>query len=411
MRFQLSQMRGMSLMNICIFLLLITWIFKVWKTRKLFEINNLNIYLFLIVLIAFLSVPIQIIKAEIPGRSLMTGILDVKNWANPLIIFLCLINTLKKKQIKYALMGLIIFVIITVIPLLIDVFGITKLSFIRDVQPGRAAGFAEANQYASFLVLFLPIILSLFLFQKGSILNKIFWAFVCAMIFVALFITGSRGGILSFIFSIAFYLWFLVKEKKISLIAIVGTIVIMITMSVVAYTIAPIKIKETVNHRFNPYNYKNLDELSNSRLQNLRNGLPLFLDSPIWGHGLNTFVPLEKLHHFETQFSTHNEYLSYLIYFGILGLIIFVIIQIKIFNHVWCHLRKTDDPWMRILYASYLAGFFGYAFSMFFLEVFAVNSLFWIYTAIIYKCSELKNNKNYISKIVITHQTLEKIRT
>ena len=376
-------------MNICIFFLFIAWLFKVWQTKRLFKPNNLNIYLFLIVFIAMLSNPIKIITDEIPDQNLLRGILDIKNWADPFILFFCLVNLFgNEKHTKQALSGLIIFVIITVAPMLIDVFGITKLGIIRDVQPGRSAGFAEANQYASFLVLFLPLFISLFLVQKKNILYKAFWAIFCTMIFAGLVITGSRGGILSFILSIPIYLWFLVKERKLSLIGIIRTVVILISMSVFAFTIAPANIKETMLQRFNPYNYENIDDLSNSRMQNMRNGLILFWDSPIWGHGLNTFVPLQISRDFETHWNSHNEYLSYLVHFGVLGLTIFVIIKIKIFHHMFRHIMTTIDPWNRILYASYLTGFFGYAFSMFFVNVFAVHSLFWIYTAVMYSHTE-----------------------
>ena len=75
--------------------------------------------------------------------------------------------------------------------------------------------------------------------------------------------------------------------------------------------------------------------------------------------------------------------------FGIVGLAIFLLIFFKIFQNVWQSLNTTTSPWEKLLYLSYISGFFGYLTGMFFTNMGAARYIFWIYTAIIYKYAQL----------------------
>ena len=94
---------------------------------------------------------------------------------------------------------------------------------------------------------------------------------------------------------------------------------------------------------------------------------------------------------FGFQAVAHNEYINYMIEFGIVGCFIYVIIFWKIFQHVWRHLNEATDPWNKHLYISYIAGFSGWIFSMLGVQLFLPSHIFWVYTAVIYKYSQLEN--------------------
>ena len=394
LHFNLSQMRGISLLNVSIFILLITWAIKNLKKKRFFEPNNLNMYLIIMIFVVLNSIFIKLLIGEIPNLHLWKEILDVKNWANPIFIFFLLFNLLvTEKECEVAISSLILLVLVTAIPMLIEVFGFMQFNIIRDVQAGRSAGLAEANQYASLLVLVLPLLFSNVLFKK-DLYTKIFWALCFFITLLSLVVTGSRGGSLSFIVSIFVYLFFIqpiIKIRLKTIIHIVGLIVVMIAIS---YSIVPLKVKETAFKRFNPDNYKNIEEFSNSRLPNLRNGLVLFLERPIFGHGYDTFFSLVKVHQFKAQFNSHNDYLSYLIHYGVFGLTIFIMIFIKIFQQLRYTIRVTKNEWKKMIFISYLAGFIGYAFSMLFVNLFIPRMIFWFYTAVIYKYSQIEISKN-----------------
>jgi O-antigen ligase len=393
LRFRVSEVRGLSPMNICFYLLLIVWGIKGLRKRQFFEPNNLNKPVILMICVALFSVLIKISIGEIPNLSLLQEILDVKNWANPFFIFFAIFNLIEdEKQCKRAILSLTLLVMVTTTPMLIESFGIIDFNIIREVQGGRSAGFGEANQYASFLVLVFPLFMSYFLFPKNA-LNKIFWAICCMIVIMGLVLTGSRGGILSFIISFLAYLWFIKPIKRIRMKSILGTAMLVVVLFVIAYLFAPISVRERANKRFNPKNYENIDHFSNARLPILRNGIVLFLESPIWGHGHDTFIPLVRKRGFKYQYNTHNTYLAYLIHYGLIGLFIYLAILTKIFQQMWRSIETTEDPEYKVLYASYLAGFLGYAFSMLGVNLFGVRIVFWFYTAIIYKYSQIGMDK------------------
>ena len=391
-KFQLSEIRGISFLNISIIFLLITWAIKSMQTRRLFRPNNLNIYLLIMIAVALNSTFIKIILGEIPDLNLRQELLDVKSWCNPFIIFFCIFNLIEtQEQCKQIIFALIFFIMITVIPMMIEVFGLMDFSLIRDVQPGRSAGFAEANQYASFLVLFIPLFLTKILYQRRFWL-KFLYSMCFLLVLVGLFVTGSRGGTLAFIFSTLSYIWMIAPSKRARMVTIIRKGFILLVLCSIAYLLAPDHIKETVTGRFNPHNFKSVEQFSSSRTQIFRNGWILFLQSPIYGHGLNTFIKLMQVQKFDYQYNSHNDYLLHLVHFGIIGLTAFILIFIHIYRHVSSCIKSTDNLEHKAIYISYLSGFLGYAFAMFFVNYFSIRIIFWIYTAVIYKFSLIKNN-------------------
>jgi O-antigen ligase len=373
---------------------------KGWRKRQLFEPNNLNKPVIIMIWVALISVLIKIQIGEIPTLSLWEEIQDVKNWSNPFFVFFAVFNTIDdEKECKNAIMGLIFFVILTVVPTLIEAFKIIDFEVIREIQPGRSAGFAEANNYATFLMLFFPILFSNFLFQK-NLTNKIIFLISFMLVIMGLILTGSRGGTLSFIVSILAYLCYIKSLKTIKITSIMRLVVVLLIIFTLAFLVAPAHLKELSTKRFNPRNYKDIEEFSNSRIPGLRNTLVLFLESPIWGHGHNTYLSLVKKRQFEIQLASHNEYLVYLTHYGVIGLTIFILILIKIFKHMRYNVKTTPDHWKKVIYISYLAGFLGWAFNMLFGNVFSIRIIFWFYTAIIYKYSLIEMNSRYETGIV-----------
>ena len=91
--------------------------------------------------------------------------------------------------------------------------------------------------------------------------------------------------------------------------------------------------------------------------------------------------------------NSHNDYLLYLVEYGIVGLVIFLMIYLKVFQHVWHHFKTTENSQRRNIYMAYIAGFGGYTLSMFFVNLIIPRYLFWMYTAIIYRYSQLESNK------------------
>lgn len=391
LRFSLTGTKGISLFNIVIYALLFLWgAIVVIQNKKPFRSNNLNKYLILMTLVAMISIFLKYNYHEIPYFSLKDELIGLKNWLNPYIVFFILYNIIKdEKTCRNILIGLIVFLFVTAFSTPLISLGILKIGVYYDVGTGRASGLSEPNQYASYLVLFIPLVVMYFLFSKNFI-SKIVIGALLVVTFIALVITGSRGGAVSFVLSMCIYLLFLKREGILRFRGIVFAITMLSFIGLFSFLLSPSQIKETVLKRFNPKDQDTLIEITEGHGRRLlwQNAWQIFLEKPILGHGPDTFLPLNIIK-FRVRGVTHNDYLRYMVEFGIVGLAIFIMILTRIFGHVWRHLKATSDSWRKILYASYLAGLFGYSFSMLGVNLYEPRFFFWIYTATIYKYTEL----------------------
>jgi O-antigen ligase len=121
--------------------------------------------------------------------------------------------------------------------------------------------------------------------------------------------------------------------------------------------------------------------------------LELIAQKPFLGYGENVasiYIPR----------STHNEYLGWLVNYGIIGFLLFSMVYIKIFNHIKYHLKTSTNPKSRILYLGYICGFIGYVTGMFGANLVEPRIIFWIYTAIIYKYIQLDNDEIRLSNFI-----------
>lgn len=392
----LSQIKGFSLSNFAVYLLLFAWAFRIAFQRKFFDSNNVNTYVMLMILTALVSIPLKIWYGEIPNRGILGEVIYWKDWADPFILFFILFNVIDdERSCKGVLFGLIMFLFITALTTPLISLGVIHIRKLPEFYYGRAAGFSDPNQYASFLVLFIPLVLTYFLFTK-HLITKISIGIVLAVSLIALVTTGSRGGSLSFLLSMALYLLLMKRENILNLNSIILVFMALTILAFSSFVLAPSSVKEEVLSRFDPTDSKTMDEISggHGRVKFWQNGLQFFMERPILGHGQNTFSVLymEKFGGFGAP---HNHFLMQLVHFGIVGLAIYIMILTKVFLHVWHDFKATKDLWRRKLYISFIAGFLGYTFSMLAVDLGPPRYLYWIYTAIMY--SYIKSDPSRIT--------------
>ena len=391
LNFSLTHIKGLSLSNLAVYFLLFVWAIRVAvQKKKFFEYCNVNKYLILMILVAFISMFLKLSYHEIPNISLKSELVSLKDWADPYIVFFILYNIIDdEKTCKNILFGLIVFLFVTAISTPLISLGIFKFVKTYNFYQGRAGGFTEPNQYASYLVLFIPLAITYFIFSKNLIL-KYASGILVVVSFVALITTGSRGGFVAFVLSLGVYLLFLKREGILRFRGTVMVCIVVFFIGSISFALAPSQVKETVLKRFNPAEKETLNEITEAhgRLLLWQSGWQIYLEKPILGHGQKTFLSL-IYKRFGIIGAPHNDYLKHMIEFGAIGLFVFIMILTKIVQHVWKHFKTTSYPWRKILYASYIAGFLGYIFSMLAVDLAAPRILFWIYTATIYAYTKL----------------------
>jgi len=393
MGLSLTNIVGLSFLNLIIYIFLFLWAFSVIKNRKIVEPHKVNKYLLLMVLIMLVAIPIKILGGEIPNISISNELIGVKSSANPILLFFVLFNIVDdEKTCKRALLGLIALLAITVLSQFLGTFGIIEYGAAALAKEGRGSGLGDANDYAGFLVLFIPLLLSSFLFKRGAAIKSAA-AILLFLSFSGLIITGSRGGALSFLFSMLIYFLLLYREKIVNLRSKIILLCMMLTVvSGVVFLILPSKVTDTVTTRFDPAQSEDLRELTSGRTLIWSCGLRLFMESPIFGHGNRAFLPLlEKK--FSKRAVAHNQYLEHLVNYGILGLTILLMMFLKLLQYVWNQLQVTRDIWNKQLYISYIAGFSGYMFLLLSINMSYSKFPFWIYAALICTYVRLEMNE------------------
>ena len=395
--FSLTQIKGLSLMNLTIYLLLLFLSLKGALRRKLWEPNNINKSLLMLVLVFAISIPIKIMLGEVQNIRISQEIIIFKNLCEPFLFFFIIFNLLETEEdCQKAIRGLLILLVLTVLTMFLVTYGIMEFGRLKVLSgtysAGRSSGFGNPNDYASYLILFLPLLLFSLLFQE-TLFKRVGSVLLLLMTLIGLIATGSRGGILSFLLSLMVGLAFLNREKMIGARAIIFSVPMLILLGIASYSLAPSQVKSTLEEKLDP-NFKegSIEGYTSGRAIFLRNGLIFFIESPIYGHGQNTFLPLQE-QRFGISAVAHNRYLSYMVEYGIIGLIIFIMILIKIYRHVWFHIRTTTEFRKRIFHISYIVGFCGYTFSLIAINASISLYLFWIYTAIIYKYSQIGDQK------------------
>jgi O-antigen ligase len=393
--FQLTDIPGLSLFNLSFYLLMIVWAYSVVFKTRIFRSNAVNNWLILLICYVVLTIPIKILIEDIPRISLASELISLKVWVNPFLIFFIIINIIDdEKTCKKSLIGLIVLLIVTAISTPLISLKVIDIGTTYFFYEGRAAGFAEPNQYAGYLVLFIPLILTYVLFEKKLFFKSVS-IFLLLIIFIALVTTGSRGGIISFLASMIFYLFTLNRKRMIMLPTLVATIFIVCLIGAISFAVAPSEVTDTVTERLDPTKSESIEEYTAGRLKTWRKGIKLFIQKPIVGHGQRTFTYLlEK--QFGMHLAAHNQYLNYLVEFGIIGLSLFIILYYQLFKLILKQQNMITDLWTQKLCIGYVTGLIGYSISMLAVNMSNPRYIFWFYAAIILRYTQLQVKEKQI---------------
>jgi O-antigen ligase len=386
---------GLSLQNLSMYLLLIVWALTLKTRGTFFQQNNVNKYLVILMIIMAVSIFPNVYGYGVQKTSLKKEIVAFKNFINPWIFFF-LITTLvnDKRTCKRVITGLILFLLVTVFTVLIQNFMGIKLGTHLSGKSyvGRSAGFAEANQYAAFLVLFLPLFLSP-IFLKDKQLERIKGFFLFFIGLIGLLFTVSKGGIIAFFVSMGCFFFYAYRKRLITKMRIFLYLYLLLAMGATSFLLLPSQTREIAAKRFTlekvgPYNpwavreFSFLHKLTSGRTQVWMYSLGLIARRPILGYGSSA----DKN---QLDLSTHSDLLRWLVNHGIIGFLLFSMIYIKIFRHVKYHLKTSTNLKSRILYLGYMFGFIGYVTAMCGVNIYDPRIIFWMYTAIIYKYAHL----------------------
>lgn len=182
--------------------------------------------------------------------------------------------------------------------------------------------YIDPNYIASFINIAVVFSLNR-VFSYSKKLTKVSYIVITLLISGAVFLTGSRAGIIALFLCYGFVFAVNIKLKNffIGLVSIVS-------LAILVFTFLPEDLTQRV------FGISSYLETNQTRILNWKYGIEAFLDRPIFGYGI-----LESQNVLGNYYgygrAVHNTYLTFLIHFGIIGGLFIAGIFIKILVKVY----------------------------------------------------------------------------
>jgi len=293
-------------------------------------------------------------------------------------IFIIALNTIKRKEQFERL-----FLIIIIWAATLSLYGVIRKYFILEKEISNSFSvFGNRNHFTAFMEMAVPLTLGYSLYCRDKF-KKLLFGFIGTVISLSIFLSLSRGGSLSLIFSLALMVYLLkrdwvIQEKYWVLGA--GCILMVILLSTVG--LDPIK------HRFNL-----LHEGISQRLVIVQDSFRIIKDFPFlgvgWGNFQFVFPSYRTFFSRGYYFYSHNDYLQLIVETGLIGFSFFFLFIFSVIRSIFKQLGTRKDPFTRSMVIGGLCGLFGvlmHSLVDFNFHITAVSFLFWLLLGLVYKC-------------------------
>ena len=372
----LSPLPGMSAKNLIIYLIAVILAMRMvigkQSVSDMGQMQGAFIaligYAFVTWLIAALVINYDRYSLVASGIRLKSGLIDFYIF---FLVFLFGAQTADEamKVIKGLLLGAVFANIITVL----DAFGIVSLGFsIRD--DGRTAGaIGESNQYAAFIVLFLPATIAAAVSSRGF--QRLFWLGSTLVAAMTLAMTASRGAFvgLAMCCAVGAFLY----RHLISYSRIAGWVFAAMILLVLVVAFSP--YGNLLAERMLGTGNIDANSISSGRSDIWTTALAAMVAHPltfITGYGWNVYNSMPF------QFATHNHYLNLWFSLGLLGLVCGTYLLLSGIGRARRASLQAAPPYRGQLIAFVLGGV-AIATAVFFVDLHQPWYYFWMYAGVV----------------------------
>jgi len=316
---------------------------------------------------SFLDIPLLIFLAVLLISTIFVSNYKRISWeyfsyfATGILFYFIISNNIQKdKHLKTLTISLLI------VSFIMGTYGILQFLNILNLTP-RVVDFRitsfyyNSNHYSGYLVMILPICISLFLYSK-SFLISIILGFLSLLLGINLGLSYSWGEVaflLSLIFLFSLALWVLEKKKVIAKAATLGILIVLISLGGM-FIKGPQLPQNYLSERFD--SMLNIAYASiTGRINIFKYALIYIFNNPLLGTGLGTFIDiypkyrgLERARSGLTNYA-HNDYLQIACETGIIGLISFAIVIVALLS-LGFQTISTSKGWLKALSIGVLSG-------------------------------------------------------
>jgi hypothetical protein len=391
---QLGFAQGFSVKNAFLYALMMPVLFDLTVTRRSHVTLGVAFHMGFVglIMLALLSWSFTDLNIQMPMYSSEERFVAIKSGLVDFYLFF-LVFYFGVENIKQALFlakAILLLVLLANVVTVMDVYNIPDLGVIQQMgeesaaNEGRLKGpIGEPNQYAAFLLLFLPAYFALAFYGAGGWFARTVYATGAAVALVSLLLTGSRGGMLGLGIGLCWTTWLL--RSRLDLWKIFRTLALLIPFAAAMVALVAMEYGALLVARLDAtFNAGNAVTASAGRMWIWETGLGLMARHPqsfITGMGWQSFAPYVGV-------VSHNTYLAYLFSLGTLGLAAYLTTLNRVIVVAKAGTLATVGD-ARALMIAFMIGFLSLLVSVFFVDLYAPWYFVWAYVGILVRLATL----------------------
>ena len=372
---------GLSVKNAYLYMFLLALVVEAAIRKQEGRLECLNIHVPFILLISYATLSwltVSLIVA-FPGYGMLESLITLKSQLvdRYLFFFVFFYWVGSQKDVLWMVKYIIWIIVLSNVITLIDVYNIPDLGIIHERADGRVGGpLGQSNQYAAFLILFLP---SLALASwRGVGLTRLFYILGLLASIAVLVLTTSRGAIIGLAGGIilgTLYLRPFIRLGQFMKTAMVVAILAALALSAVLNQYSDLLYTRFVGQT----GAEDIRYVSSGRSQIWDKALSKQMKQPITfivGYGWGAYDAMKEMGDF--RYATHNTYLEYLFNMGIIGLGLFFILVGNVIRTTKKGIQNSDVLIQAQLIA-FLFGFLSLLIHLFFVDLYKPWFFIWAY--------------------------------
>ena len=369
----LSLLPGLSAKNLIIYLIFVLLALRMVVSRaSIMAAGQMQAAFLALILYSIVTIAVSALLIDYPRFDVMQAVLRLKtaliDYYIFFMVFLFGVRTADDamKVLKGLLLGSLFVNLVTIV----DAMGLVNIGF-RVREDGRTGGaIGESNQYAVFILMFMPATIAAAVAASG--LQRLFWVGATFVSAFALVTTASRGGFvgLAMAFATGAYLYrHLISYSRAAgwALGMLVVLVVVVALSPYAGLLAERTIGEATSFDAN--------SASSGRSEIWANLLAAMVQAPITfvtGFGWDVYWAMPF------AFSPHNHYLSLWFNLGLVGLLCGTYLLFSAISRARRASEHAAPPYRGQLIAFVMGGV-GVATAVFFVDLYAPWYYFWMY--------------------------------
>lgn len=378
----LSLAPGLSVKNAFLYLIFAAIAIETALARnRRLEMMTVIVPYVLLITYAIFNWLVMIFIVRNPQYSTLGTAINLKGGlVDHILVFLVFFyGVLKSDDAVWLIKSFVWTIVVVNILSVIDFFNVPNLDLVFEIDDARMRGpIGEPNQYASFLLVFLPAMVAFAISERG--LRRGLMLIGLGFSAIALLTTASRGGFLGLLAGslvAIFYLRAHISGRALSralvgflFLGLIGVVILLLTGTYDA----------TFGRAIGQTTIGNVYDASSGRTLLWAEALEKMFLAPITlisGFGWEAYRQL-----FDFRLAPHNSYLKILFELGLIGLTLLIVTYVNMIAVVRKSLSKTQG-FVHSLLLAFIFGLISYLVSIFFVDIHSPWLFVWAFAGTI----------------------------